>query len=127
MRFIFILGILFTGTAYAQDSAMASAAIHRDPRVDSLMNIQIRINDITTRDSRRSQPGYRIQVANSNDRSSVFAIKTQIYQQYQPPNYKLNVGNFKTPEEAQPYIEKLTKFFSSGVYLIHDTIEVNPE
>ncbi len=135
MRVLFIIGILFTGTAYAQDSAVTSAAIHKDPRLDSLIKVQIRINEVTTRDSRRSQPGYRIQVANSTDRNQVFAIKTRIYQQYpelkpyliyQPPYYKLNVGNFKTPEEAQPYIDKLTKYFSSGVYLIHDIIEVNP-
>lgn len=136
MKCIFILSILFSGTACAQDSAMASAAIHRDPRVDSLMNVQIRINEVSTRDSRRNQPGYRILVANSNDRNKVFAIKTKIYQQYpelkpyliyQPPNYKLKVGNFKTQEEAQPYIDKLTKFFPSGVYLIPDIIEVKPE
>jgi hypothetical protein len=136
MRFIFILSILFSGTAYAQDSALASAAIHRDPRVDSLMNVQIRINEETTRESRRNQQGYRIQVANSNDRSKIFAIKTKIYQQYpelkpyliyQPPNYKLKVGNFKTTEEAQPYLDKLTKFFPSGIYIIPDIIEVKPE
>ncbi len=135
MRFLFIVGLLFTGAAQAQDSTLGSAVIHKDPRLDSLIKVQIRINELTTRDSRRSQPGYRIQVANSTDRNQVFAIKTRIYQQYpelkpyliyQPPYYKLNVGNFKTPEEAQPYIEKLSKYFSSDVYLIHDIIEVNP-
>jgi hypothetical protein len=127
---------LYSGTVSAQDSVLASGAIQRDPRVDSLINIQIRINEITTRDTRRNQPGYRIQVANSKDRNQVFAIKTQIYQQYpelkpyliyQPPYYKLKVGNFKTQEEAQPYIDKLTKFFPSGVYLVPDIIEVKPE
>jgi hypothetical protein len=120
----------------AQDSLLAPSSVHRDPRVDSLMRVQIRINEVTTRESRRSQPGYRIQVANSSDRNAVFAIKTQIYQQYpelkpyliyQPPNYKLKVGNFKTPEEAQPYMDKLTKAFPSGVYLVPDIIEVKPE
>jgi ribosomal protein S16 len=135
MRFVFLLGILFSGATYAQDSAMDSVVIHKDPRLDSLIKVQIRINELTTRDSRRNQPGFRIQVANSTDRTQVFAIKTRIYQQYpelkpylvyQPPYYKLNVGNFKNPEEAQPYIEKLTKYFPSGVYLIHDIIELNP-
>jgi hypothetical protein len=104
--------------------------------VDSLIKKQIQINEITTRDSRRNIPGYRIQVAKSNDRNQVFAIKTKIYQSYpelkpyliyQPPNYKLNVGNFKTPEEAEPYLQKLLKDFPSGVYLIHDIIEVKPD
>jgi hypothetical protein len=136
MKIALILSILFTGTVYAQDSAVHTASVHKDPRIDSLMNIQIRINEVTTRDSRRNQPGFRIQVANSNDRNKVFAIKTKIYQQYpelkpyliyQPPNYKLKVGNFKTQEEALPYMDKLTKFFPSGVYLVPDIIEVKPE
>jgi hypothetical protein len=119
---------MYNGLAYAQDSL-----IYRDPRVDSLIKKQIQINEITTRDSRRNIPGYRIQVANSADRNQVFAIKTRIYQSYpelkpyliyQPPNYKLKVGNFKTPEEAESYLQKLTQDFPSGVYLVHDIIEV---
>ena len=60
----------------------------------------------------------------------------QIYQQYPelqpyilylPPNYKLKVGNFKTEDEAQPYVDKLSKLYPTGVYIIHDTIEVKPE
>jgi hypothetical protein len=131
MKFILILVLMYNSTAYAQDSL-----INRDPRVDSLIRKQIQINEVTTRDSRRNIPGYRIQVANSNDRNQVFAIKTKIYQVYpelkpyliyQPPNYKLKVGNFRTAEEAEPYLQKLTRDFPSGVYLIHDIIEVKPD
>ena len=128
MKQILILVFIYSGAAYAQD-----AQIYRDPRVDSLIKKQIQINEVTTRDSRRNIPGYRIQVANSNDRNQVFAIKTKIYQVYpelkpyliyQPPNYKLKVGNFKTPEEAEPYLQKLTQDFPSGVSLVHDIIEI---
>jgi hypothetical protein len=133
MKFVLILVFIYNGVAYAQDSLVM---VHVDPRVDSLMKKQIQINEVTTRDSRRNIPGYRIQVANSNDRNQVFAIKTKIYQMYpelkpyliyQPPNYKLKVGNFKTPEEAEPYLQKLTQSFPSGVYMIHDIIEVKPD
>jgi len=133
MKLLLILAILCNGAVYAQDSAVL---VHVDPRVDSLLKKQIQINELTTRDSRRNIPGYRIQVANSPDRNQVFAIKTKIYQAYpelkpyliyQPPNYKLKVGNFKTPEEAEPYLQKLTQDFHSGVYLVHDTIEVKPD
>jgi hypothetical protein len=140
-KLILILGLLYAVTANAQDadvrdSALASAAVHRDPRVESLMNIQIRINEVTTRESRRNQSGFRIQVANSKDRNEVFAIKTRVYQQYpelkpyliyQPPNYKLKIGNFKTKEEAQVYVDKLNTIFPSGVYIVPDIIDVKPE
>jgi hypothetical protein len=131
MKFLLILAFMYNGFAYAQDSL-----IFRDPRVDSLIQKQIQINELTTRDSRRNIPGYRIQVANSSDRNQVFAIKTRIYQSYpelkpyliyQPPNYKLRVGNFKTPEEADAYLQKLTHDFPPGVYLVHDIIEVKPD
>jgi len=131
MKFLLILGLICNGAAYAQDSL-----IYRDPRVDSLIKKQIQINEITTRDSRRNVPGFRIEVASSNNRNEVFTIKTKIYQLYpelkpyliyQPPNYKLKVGNFKTPEEADPYLQKLNQNFPSGVYLVPDIIEVKPD
>ena len=133
MKLLCVLALMYNGTLYAQDSTIM---IQVDPRVDSLIKKQIQINEATTRDSRRNIPGYRIQVANSNDRNQVFSIKTKIYQAYpelkpyliyQPPNYKLRVGNFKTPEEADPYLQKLTRDFPSGVYLVHDIIEVKPD
>jgi len=104
MKFLCALALFYNGVLYAQDS---TTMIQVDPRVDSLIKKQIQINEVTTRESRRNIPGYRIQVANSNDRNQVFSIKTKIYQAYpelkpyliyQPPNYKLRVGNFKTPE-----------------------------
>src|SRR3984885_6748003 len=131
MKSLLILAFIYNGASNAQDTL-----IHKDPRVDSLIKKQIQINELTTRDSRRNIPGYRIQVAKSNDRNQVFAIKTKIYQSYpelksyliyQPPNYKLNVGNFKTPEEAEPYLQKLIRDFPSGTYLVHDIIEVKPD
>ena len=131
MKLLLILFFLYNGMVYAQDSL-----IYRDPRVDSLIKKQIQINEVTTRDSRRNIPGFRIQVASSNDRNQVFNIKTKIYQLYpelkpyliyQPPNYKLKVGNFKTPEEADPYLQKLIQNFPSGIYLVPDIIEVKPE
>jgi SPOR domain len=131
MKLLLILILFYNGSVYAQDSL-----INRDPRVDSLIKKQIQINEITTRDSRRNIPGFRIQVASSNDRNTVFNVKTKIYQLYpelkpyliyQPPNYKLKVGNFKTQEEADPYLQKLTQNFPSGVYLVPDIIEVKPD
>ena len=131
MKLFLLLVLIYNGSVYAQDSL-----IYRDPRVDSLIKKQIQINEITTRDSRRNIPGFRIQVANSNDRNAVFTVKTKIYQLYpelkpyliyQPPNYKLKVGNFKTQEEADHYLQKLIQNFPSGVYLVPDIIEVRPD
>lgn len=100
--------------------------------MDSLVNKQIAINDVTTRESRRYMPGFRIQVMNSPDRNKVYDAKVKVYQAYpdwkpyvlyQPPNYKLRVGDFKTEEEAQDAMKQLARLFPSGLYVIHDIIE----
>jgi Uma2 family endonuclease len=133
MKKFFILILFFTTKLFAQTN---SVVVHKDPRVDSLVSKQIQINEETTRDSRRNIPGYRILVITSNDRNKVYNAKAQVYQQYpelqqyiiyQPPNYKLKLGNFKTQDEAQIYSDKLIKSYPTGVYIIHDVIEVKPE
>jgi hypothetical protein len=130
--FTFILLLL----VYRLSAQTNSVVVHKDPRIDSLISRQIAINDITTKDSRRNFPGFRILVITSTDRNKVFNAKAQVYQQYpelqpyimyQPPNYKLKVGNFKTQDDAQVYFDKLVKIYPSGVYIIHDVIEVKPE
>ncbi|HMH34289.1 MAG TPA: SPOR domain-containing protein [Puia sp.] len=135
MKYILIISCVFAGKLFAQSDS-AAVVVKKDPRIDMLVKKQVQINEETTRDSRRNVPGYRIQVINSSDRNKVFAVKTQVYQKYpdlkpyliyQAPNYKLKLGNFRTSEEAEPYLQQLTKLFSSGVYIIHDIIEVKPE
>ena len=133
MKKFFILILFFTTKLFAQTN---SVVVHKDPRVDSLVSKQIQINEETTRDSRRNIPGYRILVITSNDRNKVYNAKAQVYEQYpelqqyiiyQPPNYKLKLGNFKTQDEAQVYSDKLIKSYPTGVYIIRDVIEVKPE
>jgi len=133
---ILIAGLLFYSCSLFAQNDSSSVLIRKDPRIDLLVKKQMEINELTTRDSRRNIPGYRIQVITSSDRNKVFATKTRIYQQfpelkpyllYQPPNYKLNVGNFRTSDDAQPYLDQLSKLFPTGVYLVHDIIEVKPD
>jgi hypothetical protein len=46
---------------------------------------------------------------------------------YQPPFYKLKVGNFKTKEEAEEYRKELARDFPTGLYIVRDIIEVRPD
>ena len=136
MKKVLILVLIFCADRSFAQTDSGVVVVHKDPRVDLLIKKQIQINDITTRDSRRNVAGFRILVISSNDRNKVFSAKAKIYQQYPelkpyilylPPNYKLKVGNFKTQEEAQPYFDRLLKMYPTGVYIIHDVIEVKPE
>jgi hypothetical protein len=136
MMKILIAGMLLISAPGFAQTDSGAVIIHKDPRIDLLVKKQTEINEVTTRDSRRNIPGYRIQVINSSDRNKVFATKTRIYQQfpelkpyliYQPPNYKLKLGNFRTSEDAEPYLDQLSKLFGTGVYLVHDIIDVKPD
>jgi hypothetical protein len=132
-KLLFVL-LLFTAVAgRAQTADTSGVVVLKDPRIDQLVRKQIEINEVTTRESRRFVPGFRIQVINSTDRSKVFAAKAKVYDQfpdwkpyllYQSPNYKLRVGNFKTQEEAQDALKQLSRLFPSGLYIIPDVIEL---
>lgn len=136
MKFIIASFLLLASfSLYAQNDTN-SVVVHKDPRLDLLVKKQIDINEETTRDTRRNMQGYRILVINSNDRNKVFAAKAKIYQSYpelkpyllyQPPFYKLKVGNFKTKEEAEEYRKELARQFTTGLYVIKDIIEVKPD
>lgn len=127
-----ILGL--ASRAAAQDTA--GVIVHKDPRLDLLVNKQIEINDITTRDSRRSAPGFRIMVISSNNRNKVLEAKTKMYQRfpelkaymmYQAPFFRLKVGNFQERADAESYLANVQKLFDTNVYIVPDTIEVKPE
>jgi hypothetical protein len=127
--------MLATLPVFAQTDS-GSVVVHKDPRIDLLINKQIEINEYTTRNARRTAPGYRILVINTNDRSKASEAKARIYQQfrelpaylmYQSPFYKLKVGNFREREEAEQYLTDIQRLFPSGVYIVRDVIEVKPE
>ena len=101
-----------------------------------LVNKQIEINEITTRNSRRSAAGYRILVISTNDRNKVIDAKTKMYREfpelkaymmYQSPFFRLKVGNFKERPEAEEYLSQIQRIYPTGVYVVTDTIEVRPE
>ena len=113
-----------------------SIAVHKDPRIDMLVKKQVEINEITTRNSRRFVAGFRILVVNTNDRNKALSAKSKLYQQfpdltvylmYQAPYYKLKAGNFKERKDADDYLPNIQRLFPAGVYVIRDTIEVNPD
>jgi hypothetical protein len=136
MKKIIGLVLLFGGLKLFAQTDSNSVTVYKDPRIDLLIKKQIQINEETTRDTRRSMPGYRIQILNSSDREKVFASKSKLYRLYpelklyilyQPPNYRLKAGNFKTSDEADIYLKKLSELFPTGMYLVHDIIDVKPE
>lgn len=126
--------MLAGGVLFAQ-SQESSVSVNKDARIDLLLKKQVEANEIATRDQRSSASGFRILVVNTPTRSKAVEAKTKMYQEYpelksylifQSPKFHLKVGNFKTREEADAYLEGIKRFFPAGVYVVRDRIEVNP-
>ena len=124
------------GVVSAQADSSSSVTVNKDPRIDLLVNKQIEINEVTTRNSRRSAAGYRILVISSNNRNKVIEVKTKMYREfpelkaymmYQSPFYRLKVGNFRERSEAEEYLSQIQRIYPTGVYVVTDTIEVRPD
>jgi hypothetical protein len=131
---VFIISVFCTCTAFAQTSQ--SIVVTKDPRIDLLVNKQIEINEVTTRDSRRTAAGFRILVISTNDRNKVIEAKTKMYREfpelkaymmYQSPFFRLKVGNFRDRAEAEEYLANIQRVYEKGVYIVPDTIEVKPD
>lgn len=136
MKYIFSSVLLILSLSLVAQTDTNSVVVHKDPRIDLLEKKQIQINELTTRDARRLVQGYRILVMNTNDRNKATNAKVKIYQEFpelraylewRSPFMKLKVGDFKTREEAEPYLSAIQRYFPSGVYIVRDIIEVNPD
>lgn len=139
MKYIFLILLAFVAKpllAQQDTTGRGNITVHVDPRVDLLVRKQIEINEFTTRDARRFASGYRILVISTNDRAKAINAKTKVYQQYpelkaylmyQAPYFRLKVGNFRDQKEAESYLNDLKTLFPGNMYIVRDTIEVNPE
>jgi hypothetical protein len=133
---VLIFSLLCANIVSAQVDSSSGVTVNKDPRIDMLVNKQIEINEVTTRNSRRSAAGFRILVISSNNRNKVIEAKTKMYREfpelkiymmYQSPFYRLKVGNFRERSEAEEYLSQIQRFYPTGVYVVTDTIEVRPE
>lgn len=134
-RLLFLMFAVITLKASAQtDSGLVS--VQKDPRISLLVKKQAEINEETTRNNRRSMPGFRIQIINTTDRNNAIDAKTKIYQmypelkaylQYKSPYYRLKVGNFKSRQEAEDYQKGLSSDFQGSIFIVRDIIEVRPD
>jgi len=138
-RILFFIAILFSINLFAQTSITAdnnTVTIHKDPRIDLLVNKQAQINEETSRESRRTGKGYRLMVISTSNRDEAIAAKTKIYTHFpemkaylwhQSPYYKVKAGNFKDRAEAEEYQKRLNVYFNKGVFIMNDVVELKSD
>ncbi len=142
MKQFFILVCFFVSLAapaqVATDSLLAasdssSVVVHKDPRLDLLVKKQAEINEVTSRDSRRTEKGFRVLIISTNSRDEAYAAKTKVYTYfpelkaylwYQSPYFRLKAGDFLDRKDAEAYQKRLNVYFPKGVFIMKDVIEV---
>lgn len=109
--------------------------VHKDPRLDLLVKKQASINEITSRDSRRTDKGFRLMIISTTSRDEAIAAKTKVYTYfpdlkaylwYQSPYFRVKAGNFKERKDAEAYQKRMNNYFPRGVFIMKDVIEVKP-
>ena len=150
MKFIFtIAAFVFSTVCFAQKSLprlngdtigiepvdSSSVIVHKDPRIDLLVKKQAQINEVTSRDSRRTDKGFRLMIISTSNREEALAAKTKVYTYFpelkaylwhQSPYYKLKAGNFKDRKDAEAFQRRLNTYFPKGVFIMKDIIELKP-
>jgi len=133
MRNILLLVCLLPLISTAQS---AGTEIVKDPRIDLLLKKQAELNRKVYLDNNRTAQGYRILVMNTNDRKKAMDAKSKLmrdfpehktYLIYQSPSFKIQIGNFRTRNDAESLRKQISKMYPSGVIVIPSTIEVKPE
>ena len=119
MRFIsFVFCLLVCLTTFSQNGKIT---IDGDPRIDSLMIQQTKINN-----QKDGISGYRIQIKNTTTQKDANTLRTQFsrdfpelksYLRYNAPYYKIRIGDYLTKLEAQKDLIKIKKKYK-GAYPI---------
>lgn len=99
--------------------------VEQDPRIDTLLQ-----RNFTNNTLRGTISGYRIQIVSSKHRENVYDMKAEFYSHfpeietfvdYQQPNFKLRVGNYRNRLEAMHDLEQITEIYSSA-FLIREQL-----
>lgn len=136
MKYIFsFIALLFSATLIAQSpvSDSNSVTVHKDPRLDLLINKRVQINEEISRDARRIAKGFRLLVISTSSRDEAISAKTKVYTYFpelkaylwhQSPYYKVKAGNFKDRKEAEEYQKRMNVYFPNGVFIMNDVVEL---
>lgn len=143
MKFFFTIAVIIIAnnclaqkdSSWSPSTDSNTVIVHKDPRLDLLVKKQADINDVTSRDGRRTDKGFRLMIISTSNREEALAAKTKVYTYFpelkaylwhQSPYYKVKAGNFKDRKDAEAFQRRLNTYFPKGVFIMKDIIEVKP-
>jgi|GEM_PF-446103 hypothetical protein len=118
-----VYSLLFTFSINAQEGN----TIHQD---ESLKNLLEKYRDYQQKVD--VTDGYRIQITYTTDRDEAYKAKARLYKEfetassyieYEQPNYKLRVGDFKTRLEATAFLQQVILLYP-GAFIAKDKVKI---
>ena len=125
-------GVMAQNTA---KDTLYNVSVNKDPRLNTLVQKNREVNEEVYLKTLRNMQGFRLQVINTNDRNSALSVKTRMlsdfpgektYFIYHSPYFKIQMGNFRTREDAEELMQQVKKIYPSGVFIVPAKIEVRP-
>lgn len=133
-----LIVFLIVSGATAQDlenDSLQHVSVKSDPRVNALVKKNREINEAAYLKSIKNMPGFRLQVINTNDRNKALSVKTRMlsdfpdektYFIYHSPYFKIQMGNFRSREDAEDLLQKVKKIYPTGVFIVPARIQLKP-
>jgi hypothetical protein len=141
-KFLLIISLSISTSCFSQATGMVreaygSVIVNKDPRLDLLAAKQAEINKKAAILNRAGHyPGFRIQVANTQNRDEANTIKAEMlrrfpdqktYLLYQAPYFRVRVGNFLSIKEGASLRKMIMALYpNKGIFFVRDTIEYTP-
>ena len=140
MKKICISAIAFfiVSGAAAQDldnDSLQHVSVNSDPRVNALVKKSREIKEAEYLTAIKNMSGFRLQVINTNDRNKALSVKTRMlsdfpeentYFIYHAPYFKIQMGNFRTREDAEELLQKVKKIYPAGIFIVPAKIQMKP-
>lgn len=110
-----------------------SVHVIRDPRIDVLVEKQIKLNGEAIKGRIIKTQGFRLLMITTNKRDIALDIKSKLlknypdqktYLFYQSPNFKVQFGNFKTYKEAEKAKSEMELLFGKDMIIVPSKIEM---
>lgn len=114
---------------------LQNITLSTDARLNTLLNKYREVNEELYLKRLRNIQGFRVQVITTNDRNGALSVKTRMlsdfpgektYFIYHAPYFKIQMGNFKTREDAEQLMQEVKRIYPSGVFIVPSIIEIRP-
>ncbi|MBL0310971.1 MAG: SPOR domain-containing protein [Bacteroidetes bacterium] len=128
--FALLLLIAFSLNLFSQDSLTTNNShfsVHQDSSITELLSKYKSYNA-----KKDFVDGYRVQIMYTDIRDEAYRAKAAMYKEfpeiisyveYEPPYYKLRVGDFRTRLEATYYLQKVITLYT-GAFIVQDKIRI---